>query len=295
MDYAKIYNAIILRASSENRVKGIDSYFEKHHIVPRCMGGADNADNLVLLTAREHFVCHKLLVEIYPTENKLKYAFYMFCGKIKSKWCERDYIIGAREYDRIKLERSVAYSGENSPLFGLKKTEEQRAKISASSMGKKLSLETRAKISASNMGRVMPRESVERTAAANRGQKRSEEAIHNIKNGQPDRSGDKSSMFGRFGENHPSFGSKHIRSDAYIEKQVIAWTKRPIHKCVHCGFESKSEMNILKWHNDNCRLNPTNPKQKIRCPHCGIESFGEENMKRYHFDNCKSLKEKPNE
>jgi len=83
MNYEKIYNQIIERAKSENRIKGNGIYYERHHIIPQCMGGTNTDDNLVLLTAREHFLCHRLLVRIY-NNNKLIYAFWLMCN-IKNK------------------------------------------------------------------------------------------------------------------------------------------------------------------------------------------------------------------
>ena len=44
---------------------------EVHHIVPKCLGGSNKKENLVELTAREHFICHRLLCEIYPKNKKL--------------------------------------------------------------------------------------------------------------------------------------------------------------------------------------------------------------------------------
>lgn len=76
MDYQKIYNKIINRA--QNRI--LEGYVEKHHIIPRCMGGTDDADNLVTLTAREHYVCHQLLTKIYPTHKGLALAAHMMCA-----------------------------------------------------------------------------------------------------------------------------------------------------------------------------------------------------------------------
>jgi len=49
----------------------IDGYKERHHIIPRCMGGSDEVDNLVDLTPEEHFVAHQLLVKIYPENIRL--------------------------------------------------------------------------------------------------------------------------------------------------------------------------------------------------------------------------------
>ena len=57
MDYMRIYNSIIQNAQSKNRKKGKGEYFENHHILPKCQGGTNNPNNLVLLTAREHYIC----------------------------------------------------------------------------------------------------------------------------------------------------------------------------------------------------------------------------------------------
>lgn len=76
--YTKTYQAIISRARESSRSKKTD-YFESHHVIPRCMGGSDDAENLVLLTAREHFLCHALLCKMIATNtkewNKLVHAF----------------------------------------------------------------------------------------------------------------------------------------------------------------------------------------------------------------------------
>jgi hypothetical protein len=62
VDYAAVYDGLIARARGRSRY----GYMERHHIVPKCMGGGNCKDNLVHLTAKEHFIAHKLLVRIYP-------------------------------------------------------------------------------------------------------------------------------------------------------------------------------------------------------------------------------------
>lgn len=80
MNYQKIYYQLINRAKEENRVKSKKIYYEAHHIIPRCLGGEGlttqwkTHNNIVLLTAKEHFIAHLLLCEIYQTNSKLKYA-----------------------------------------------------------------------------------------------------------------------------------------------------------------------------------------------------------------------------
>jgi hypothetical protein len=101
MNYEKIYNQIIERA----KTRQLDCYKEKHHILPRCMGGLDEKENLAELTAREHFLCHRLLVEIYPKEYKLLWALWLMAiGKRKQKdKMVIPYKVSSREYERIRL------------------------------------------------------------------------------------------------------------------------------------------------------------------------------------------------
>ena len=54
MNYLNIYNSIIDRAKTRN----LPGYTEKHHVVPKSIGGSDDKSNIVELTAKEHFVCH---------------------------------------------------------------------------------------------------------------------------------------------------------------------------------------------------------------------------------------------
>jgi hypothetical protein len=107
MNYEKIYNQIIERA--KNRI--LEGYVEKHHIVPKCLGGNNDKENIIQLTAREHFLCHQLLVEIYPNEPKLKHAlFLMSIGKQKYK--DKHHKISSRIYERLKLEYSLFLTGK---------------------------------------------------------------------------------------------------------------------------------------------------------------------------------------
>lgn len=76
MNYKKIYDSLIDRAKNRERVEGI--YYENHHIIPKCIGGTDSYENKVLLTAREHFLCHWLLTKLY-SDPKLVFAWNSFC------------------------------------------------------------------------------------------------------------------------------------------------------------------------------------------------------------------------
>jgi hypothetical protein len=73
MNYNKHYNNLITRAKNRN----LSCYLEAHHIVPKCIGGADEATNIVMLTPEEHYVAHQLLVKIYTHPKLIQAAVMM--------------------------------------------------------------------------------------------------------------------------------------------------------------------------------------------------------------------------
>lgn len=136
MDYEKIYNKIIDRAKSENREYGNGVYYEKHHIKPQSLFKELKKDpnNIVLLTAKEHFICHMLLAEIYDC-REMKYAIWRMCN-------DSTYKVSAKYYEFVKN----LIAQESSRL----------------NKGRKLSQETREKISKANKGRVHSAETKEK-------------------------------------------------------------------------------------------------------------------------------------
>jgi hypothetical protein len=151
--YYRWYYQIIDKA----RKRGIpEEYFEKHHIIPRCMKGSNNWWNLVNLTFREHFLVHWLLTKMTLEEDrrKLLQAFWRMCcvkpktNRIVSSW---QYALGrsaAREAAWGKYERSPEYRAALSEKYKGKGivegpfTEEHKRKIGDSNRGQKRSPET---------------------------------------------------------------------------------------------------------------------------------------------------------
>lgn len=69
-----------------------DCGFERHHIVPRALGGSNAKDNIVPLTPREHFVAHLLLAKIHG--GKMWFAVVRMKGRGESS---RSYEIARRK------------------------------------------------------------------------------------------------------------------------------------------------------------------------------------------------------
>ena len=123
MNYKKIHDQIIDRA----RTRKTSGYVEKHHIIPKSLGGSNSKSNLVELTAREHYIIHKLLVEMYPTNKKMRYALWGMSNQLNSNNNDRDYRVTSREYERARILFSESIKGRKCTWGG---------KISAAKKGK---------------------------------------------------------------------------------------------------------------------------------------------------------------
>lgn len=145
MNYQKIYNQIIERA--KERI--LEGYKEKHHILPKSLGGSNKKENLVFLTAREHFLCHLLLVEIYPESDKLKYAAWAMAHQNTSKQ-QRSYKISSRTYERLKKNHSKLLTIRNT---GHKPSAETIEKIRNSNLGRKATQEQKEQMSLIRKGK----------------------------------------------------------------------------------------------------------------------------------------------
>lgn len=151
MDYNKIYNSIIEKAKNEKRKKGCDVYYENHHIIPKCLGGTNKSSNMVLLTGREHFICHWILHILFPNNNKIFFAFDLMCVAKSSK--RNKFTPSSRIIEYSRKEKSLRMSGDNNAKYwkGKKRpdtkplSEETKLKISNKLMGHTVSEESKIK------------------------------------------------------------------------------------------------------------------------------------------------------
>lgn len=129
-----IYVHMIRKAKRVFRQKGGGTYYEKHHILPKSLGGTNRKSNLVLLTAQEHFRAHFLLPEMVTSgqhRHKMACALVrMIYGTSGKKWN------GAFRFSLfVRQNMKKATTGENNPMFGRRHTEEARRKCSISKIG----------------------------------------------------------------------------------------------------------------------------------------------------------------
>ena len=117
MNYFVIYNLLCERGKSERNL----DYSESHHIVPSCMGGSDDESNRTRLTAREHYVAHRLLTKMYPKNHRILHAFGMMA--VVAELHNREYT--SHQYSLMKTARSDAMKISNPS-----KTDAGRKRIS---------------------------------------------------------------------------------------------------------------------------------------------------------------------
>ena len=245
--YTKWYNQIVERA----KFRIINDYTESHHIIPESMGGPDTAENLVELTAREHFICHWLLVKMTTGEDHWKMVNALRMMRAEKSGQQRYKTkITARVYENLKKEYSALQSerkrGENNPMYGDKffrseegkqrqreailganngaKKEAARQKIADSKKGKKrapFTEEWRAKMSESKRGAKNNRYGVELSQATR--QKIREKAI----------------------------GRKQSEETIRKKADAIRGRTKPKQLCPHCG-QMIAVNTYPRWHGDNC-------------------------------------------
>ena len=142
MDYQTIYNDLMtdrLKFKPQRiEEKRCGFYFEGHHIVPKCKGGTGNSnrpknnENIVLLTAREHFLSHWLLWRIYG-DRQMALAFH----KMMSITKKTNRIKSSRGYQEARESFRITIKG-NQYGKGVKKiiSEEQKKKQSETMKGR---------------------------------------------------------------------------------------------------------------------------------------------------------------
>lgn len=192
--YTKYYYDIINRVKSREIV----GYSERHHIIPKCIGGSNDALNIVKLTAREHFICHRLLIKMVDASQKHKMAFAAWQQGRSAKY--HNVKITARTYAVLKEQLSITYKGKRRAPFSDKAKEnmkiaaktrkkqvyneqqlEKLRSLGEQRRGQVLSAEHKEKISKANKGKVLTDTHKEKIRESKIGHKHTAETVEKIK------------------------------------------------------------------------------------------------------------------
>lgn len=227
--YTRWYYQIINNAKSRTKIEG---YFEKHHIIPKSLGGSNLKENLVVLTAREHFICHWLLTKMVSNKKHRYQMWNAFSCMLYRELPDKSrYKVSGRVFDNIKKEgakiKSIKFSGSGNPMYG-------RKGAAHPAYGKKWTDEHRKNSSTSHKGYIRTLESIQKQSKKTKGRKQSSEHIAN-----------------RSGVNHPGYGKELDAGRKEKIRQGVL--NMPLHTCEHCG-KTTTKGNYKRWHSDNCKV-----------------------------------------
>jgi hypothetical protein len=258
--YTKWYNNIISNAQTRSLPE--NTYIEKHHIIPRSLGGSNDHTNLVKLTAREHFVCHLLLTKM--TAGRLRYKMSKALTMIMSirRVGERNnYSITSRWYEHARKlasvvradywtdERRKAQSIRTANYFAtVDKSTDEYKRRGAGARQYNLNKVWTEKAISSRLANCL------KNAAARKGKKNPEQSARMKGKKQTAESNTKRSIAlkGRKTSNG-MLGKKH--KEESNRKRAESMKKIPDKLCPYCN-RSFQFASYGRWHGDNCKLKP---------------------------------------
>jgi hypothetical protein len=131
----------------EHYRENIPTEGEYHHIIPKCLGGTNEKQNIVLLPYKAHFICHLILTKIYPENRKLKHALSMMCvvNKLQNR------VFSSSQYETARKNRSDALKG--IPRDESVKQKLRKPKADTSNYRKSKSLSHRMNIGKAHKGK----------------------------------------------------------------------------------------------------------------------------------------------
>jgi len=131
--YLTWYENLVAKAKAR---PSLDGYVERHHVIPVCFGGNNNAENIVTLTAREHYIAHLLLWKMSmdkKSHNKMTMALHVMVNGSGHKKQDRSYLVPSRIYEANRKEYvqviSEIMSGPNNKWRGRKHTTKSLEKM----------------------------------------------------------------------------------------------------------------------------------------------------------------------
>ncbi len=162
-DAKTAYEMLIANGSPEK----LNGYCERHHIIPRSMGGTDEPENLTYLTASTHLYVHYWLW-VGTGDQKLGHAYFSMANTNWQKYTDTPLVTDAmvQAYESARVDHATASrerntgkthsastrekmskdrSGKKNPMFGKTRSAKTRAKISEKKTGKNGSLHPRSR------------------------------------------------------------------------------------------------------------------------------------------------------
>jgi FtsZ-interacting cell division protein YlmF len=157
--YLKRYEKLIAHCTTNLT---ISEDYEIHHIVPKCLGGGDDENNLIKLSTRHHFLAHWVLWKAYMTPG-LAYAFFMMMV-VNKNHSGRTHRINSKTYALLKKHKSQIQTIKNSERWEDSQWAENMSKILSAAASTPKEKERRSKNASKYNAIYKEKKSMEHTA-----------------------------------------------------------------------------------------------------------------------------------
>lgn len=138
------------------RNQSIDGYSEKHHILPRSMGGGDELSNIIVLTLRQHYIAHWMLWKAYGGKMAVAFDYMNGIKKYGYRLTGRTIKLLSQDVSKRRSERQVSAETrekQRQAKLGRKLSPEHIEKVRQASTGRVVSEETKRKVSEAKKGK----------------------------------------------------------------------------------------------------------------------------------------------
>ena len=213
-----------------------DRYIESHHILPQSMGGLNDDDNLVKLSARQHYLAHWMLWKAYKSKE-MTFAFFSMSNQ-SNQYQGRNCRINSRIYENLRNEFSTLLSNTAKDKWQDPTYRQKHIDTNNSEKTQKIRSE-KAKELWQNPDYV---EKLLASRVKARAEGRYQFSDKERKNRSLRSTGDNNPA------KRPEVRAKNSGVNHYSNREGYI---KP--SCIHCGITT-TPTNIKRWHNDNCKF-----------------------------------------
>jgi hypothetical protein len=178
--YTKWYFSIISSGQKTRNKSNVK--LERHHIIPKSLGGSNDSSNIAFLTLRQHYVAHRLLPKMLVEKNaisKMLYVLHLLSRRAHFKSSRHFELTLKAKAEASRLRRVSPETrkkiSEKAKARGKDSTKAAVAAAKISNIGRKHSTEMREKLSKSLSGRKLSDSHREAIGKAATGRKMTEQ------------------------------------------------------------------------------------------------------------------------
>ena len=200
---------------------------------------------MVRLTAREHYIAHKMLAREFPQDCSMIRAFWWMChGKSDNQ--ERDYKITSRDFEMARIKAHYFNRGERAPGYG-KNSWDAMSEEAKAERSRKISIKSKGRNPRDYMSEEAKKERDKKAGDSLRGGKRTPEQCLHISESLPDKHGENNPNYGHYWSQEQKDAMSRLKGKPVRITNLITGEVKefPTAKCDECakflGLKTKQQ------------------------------------------------------